>query len=126
MIGLVEKREFGRSHVLRAKTERLYQVSDAFADSAEVIHPQGRTILDALKRTCVVDTRRIGGREYLLSIDGQEGFYLYEVDEQLGDVAMNQYKLSKNTELRLKKLIPVTETMLRRSDFCFGSQGFRT
>lgn len=107
--GLVEKREFGRSHVLRAKPERLYEVSDAFTDSSEVRLPRGGSILDALKQTCVVNTRRIGGREYLLSIDGKEGFYLYEVDGQPGDVAMNQYKLRKNAEVRLKKLIPVTE-----------------
>ena len=59
--GLVEKREFGRSHVLRAKPERLYEVSDAFADSNEVTLPHGGSVLDALKQTCVVNTRRIGG-----------------------------------------------------------------
>ena len=107
--GLVEKREFGRSHVLRAKPERLYEIWDAFADSSEVRLPQGGSILDAFKQTCVVDTRRIGGKEYLLSIDGKEGFYIYEVNGQLGDVAMNQYKLSRNAEVKLKKLIPVTE-----------------
>jgi DNA-binding transcriptional ArsR family regulator len=107
--GLVEKKEFGRSHVLKAKPERLYEISDAFADLSEVeLQPSG-TILDALKLTCAVDTRRIGGREYLISIDGKQGYYLYEVDGKIGDMAMNQYKLDKNAELRLKKLVPVTE-----------------
>lgn len=107
--GLVEKKEFGRSHVLKAKPERLYEVSDAFADSSEVELQPGGTILDALKLTCAVDTRRISGKEYLVSIDGKQGFYLYEVDGKVGDLPMNQYKPNKNIELRLKKLVPVTE-----------------
>jgi DNA-binding transcriptional ArsR family regulator len=107
--GLIEKKEFGRSHVLRAKPERLYELSDAFADSSEVDLQPGRTILDALKLTSAVDTKRIGGKEYLVSIDGKQGYYLYEVDGKVGDIAMNQYKLNNNVELRLKKLVPVTE-----------------
>jgi DNA-binding transcriptional ArsR family regulator len=107
--GLIEKKEFGRSHVLRAKPERLYELSDAFADSSEVDLQPGRTILDALKLTSAVDTKRIGGKEYLVSIDGKQGYYLYEVDGKVGDIAMNQYKLNNNVEVRLKKLVPVTE-----------------
>jgi len=107
--GLLERREFGRSHVLTAKPERLYALPDAFADSSEVTPPRGASILDALKQTCAVNTRRIGAKEYLVSIDGKEGFYLYEVDGELADIAMNQYKLSENTEIKLKKLIPITE-----------------
>ena len=107
--GLIEKKEFGRSHVLKVRPERLYEMSDAFADSSEVELPPGGSILDALKLTCAVDTRRISGREYLVSIDGKQGYYLYEVDGKVGDIAMNQYKLNNNVEVRLKKLVPVTE-----------------
>jgi len=107
--GLIERKQFGKSHVLRAKPERLYDIPEAFIESSEVKVPRGKSVLDALKATCVVDTRRINGKEYLLSIDGKEGYYLYEVNGKLGEIAMNQYRLDRDVELKLKKLVPVTE-----------------
>ncbi|MBS7627063.1 helix-turn-helix domain-containing protein [Candidatus Bathyarchaeota archaeon] len=107
--GLIEKKEFGRSQVLRAKPERLYEMLDAFADTAEVEVPSGKSVLDVLKATCAITTRRFNEKEFLLSIDGKEGFYLYEVNGKLGDKPINQYKLTENVKLKLKKLVPVTE-----------------
>ena len=107
--GLVERREFGRSHVLRVKGERLYEMFNVFTEISSVELPRGRSALDALKVTCAVRTKRMNDKEFLVSIDGEEGFYLYEVNGEVADIPMNNYRLRNNDELKLKKLIPVTE-----------------
>lgn len=107
--GLIERKEFGRSHALKAKPERLYEVLDTFTESSRIELKRGNSILDALKSTCMVRTRTINDREFLVSIDGRDGYYIYEVDGKLANTPMNRYKLRKDTELKLKKLIPITE-----------------
>jgi hypothetical protein len=69
--------------------------------------------LDALKLTCNVRTKRISDKELLISIDGKEGYYLYEVNGDIADVPMNSYKIKENSELKLKKLIPITEKIIK-------------
>ncbi|MGQ9543860.1 MAG: metalloregulator ArsR/SmtB family transcription factor [Candidatus Bathyarchaeia archaeon] len=110
--GLIERREYGRSHVLRANTKRLESILDELAQTSTVELPRGSSVLDALKQTCLVHTKKINGNEYIVSIDGKEGFYLYEVNQKLADVSMNNYKLKNDVQINLKRMIPVTERIL--------------
>jgi DNA-binding transcriptional ArsR family regulator len=107
--GLIERKEYGRSHVLKARGDRLYEILDAFAERSTVKLSRGSSVLDALKMTCAVETKRINDSELLISIDGKEGYYLYEVNNRLADIPMNNYKLKNNDEIQLKRLIPITE-----------------
>lgn len=111
--GLVEKREYGRSHVLKAKPEKLYEMLDIFSQSSEVELKRGNSILDALKSTCIVDTKTINEKEFLVSINGKEGYYLYEVNGKIADYPMDRYKIRNDVEFKLKKLIPVTERKVK-------------
>jgi DNA-binding transcriptional ArsR family regulator len=107
--GLIERREYGRSHILIAKTNRVERMLDELASVTTVELPRGSSVLDALRKTCLVDTKRVDGNEFIVSIDGRGGFYLYEVDRKLADVSMNNYRLNGNAEIALKRMIPVTE-----------------
>jgi DNA-binding transcriptional ArsR family regulator len=111
--GLVEKREYGRSQVLKAKPERLYEMFDIFSQSAELELKRGTSILDALKSTCNLDTKTINEKEFLISINGKEGYYLYEVDGKIADYPMDRYKIRNDVEFKLKKLIPITERKVK-------------
>ncbi|MBS7626522.1 helix-turn-helix domain-containing protein [Candidatus Bathyarchaeota archaeon] len=107
--GLIERREYGRSHILRARGDRIYGIFDAFAERLNVKLSRGSSVLDALKMTCAVETKRVNDSELLISIDGKEGYYLYEVNSRLADIPMNNYKVKNNDEILLKRLIPITE-----------------
>ncbi|MEM2107490.1 MAG: ArsR family transcriptional regulator [Candidatus Bathyarchaeia archaeon] len=107
--GLIERKEYGRSHVLKARGDRIYEILDAFAEKLNVKLSRGSSVLDALKMTCAVETKRVNDSELLISIDGKEGYYLYEVNSRLADIPMNNYKVKNNDEILLKRLIPITE-----------------
>ncbi|WP_455368291.1 metalloregulator ArsR/SmtB family transcription factor [[Eubacterium] cellulosolvens] len=107
--GLVEKKEFGRSHVYKAKRDRFYKILEPLCETSQINISRGKSVLDALKSTCIVNTKRINDKELLVSIDGKDGYYLYEVNGKLADTPMDRYKLRNDSELKLKKLIPITE-----------------
>ena len=111
--GLIERKEIGRSHVLKVNSEQIYEVLNAFTEVSSIKMPKDKSILDALKLTCNVRTKRISDKELLISIDGKEGYYLYEVNGDIADVPMNSYKIKKDSELKLKKLIPITEKIIK-------------
>lgn len=111
--GLIERKEIGRSHVLKVNSEQIYEVLNAFTEVSNIKLSKGKSILDALKLTCNVRTKRISDKELLISIDGKEGYYLYEVNGDIADVPMNSYKIKENSELKLKKLIPITEKIIK-------------
>lgn len=107
--GLVERKVVGKSHVIIGKYEILHHLLDAFTETSKVELPRDCTVLDALKSTCEVISKTVNDKELLVSIDGKEGYYLYEVNGRLADIPMNQHKLRDKDIVRLKKLIPVTE-----------------
>ena len=111
--GLVTRKEYGRSHVLEAKIEKIYDLLNVFTDIATVELPKGDSVLEALKLTSAISTKRINDKELLVSIDGKEGYYLYEVNDRTATVSMDHYKLMNNSELKLKKLIPITEKIVK-------------
>ncbi|MFQ5815971.1 MAG: metalloregulator ArsR/SmtB family transcription factor, partial [Candidatus Hydrothermarchaeaceae archaeon] len=110
--GLIERRKFGRTHVLRAnmdkfRFESLYDDIDIFAVTHEVELPKGSNVLDALRRVSGVEIKRVGDKEFVTSVDGEEGYYIFEVDGKLPNKSMDEFVLKGNVDLKLKKLVPV-------------------
>lgn len=105
--GLVQRRKFGRTHVLRAKMDRLYKALDEFGEAYNIKMPRGSNLLDALKKVSGIEVKKVREREFMTSIDGEEGYYIYEVNGHLPKVPMEKYKLKKDIEMELKKLVPV-------------------
>ncbi|MFQ6051306.1 MAG: ArsR/SmtB family transcription factor [Candidatus Hydrothermarchaeota archaeon] len=105
--GLVERKKFGRSHVIRANLSKQYQALDMFAESVHVEVPKGTSVLDALRKVSGIKLRKVGDREFLASIEGEEGFYIYEVDGKTPDIGMDKFELNKDSKVEIKKLVPV-------------------
>jgi DNA-binding transcriptional ArsR family regulator len=105
--GLIERKKFGRTHVLRARLEKLYEALDIFSESFDIRLPKGSNILDALKEVSGVKVEKVGEREFVTSIDGEEGYYIYEVNGKSPNISMNKFVLDRNAKVELKKLIPV-------------------
>jgi len=106
---LIEKRKFGRTHVLRARMEKLNSGLEIFSESFTVEASKGSNIMDALRQVSGIEVERVDDKEFITSIDGEKGYYIYEVDKELPNVPMSEYTLKKDAEMKLKKLVPVTE-----------------
>jgi DNA-binding transcriptional ArsR family regulator len=71
---LVERKDFGKTHVLMVKREKLYEAMETFSEEYEIEVEKGATILDALKEVAGVGIKRVGDKEFIVSIDDEEGF----------------------------------------------------
>jgi len=111
--GLVERKVIGAAHVLVVVRERLYSVLDDFSSSYKLSVKKGTYLLDALKQISGISVKRIRGRDFVIAIDGEEGYYIYEVNGALPDLPMSRYKIEKNVTVELKKLYPVKKKVMK-------------
>ncbi|MFO7966016.1 MAG: winged helix-turn-helix domain-containing protein [Archaeoglobaceae archaeon] len=110
--GLIHKRELGRMHLLRAKKEKVFSLLEELQEPISIEVDEGASVLDALRKVSGVSVSEAGDKEYVMAIDGEKGYFVYEVDGNISDLPMNQCKLEGNKEVRLKELVPVTRKNL--------------
>ncbi len=110
---LVERRIFGKVHILKANKEKLYEAMETFGEVYGVEVAKGTSLLDVLKQVATVEVTKIGDDEFVASIDGVKGIYLYEVDGAPPDRPINEYKMVQDEELVLKRLVPVLEKRVK-------------
>ena len=60
-----------------------------------------------------VGIKKIGEKEFIVSINGEEGFYIYEVDGSAPNKPVNEFKMEKNGEVAIKRLVPVLKKRVR-------------
>ena len=104
---LVHRKAFGRTHVLSANRKRLYDAMDTFSTDYAVQTREGKSILEALKEVDGIGIKKVGDKEFIASIDGEEGFYIYEVNGKPPAVPINEYKMDTGGEIVIKRLVPV-------------------
>ncbi|MFW6194868.1 MAG: ArsR/SmtB family transcription factor [Halobacteriota archaeon] len=110
--GLVHRRELGRMHLLRARTEKVFSLLEELQEPIPVEVEEGASVLDALRKVSGVSVSEAGDKEYVMAIDGEKGYFVYEVDGNILDLPMNQCKLEDNKQVKLKELVPVTRKNL--------------
>ncbi len=106
--GLIQRKKFGKTHVLMSKIENVGNLLNALADTCEVNVPKGSSILEALKKVSGVEVKEVRDKEFVISIDGEQGFYIYEVNGKPPDTTVGDFKIEKDSTIDWKKLIPVT------------------
>jgi DNA-binding transcriptional ArsR family regulator len=110
---LVERQRFGKTHVLKAKLDTIYSAFDELAEKHEVAIKKGATVLEALRQVSGIEIEERNGREYVTNIDGEEGYYIYEVDGNFPEVGMEKFVVERNITVELKKLVPVKRKVLK-------------
>ncbi len=110
---LVERNKFGKTHVLRVNKGKLYEAMEIFSEEHEVEVQKGASILDALKEVAGIGIKRIGDKELIVSIDEEEGFFVYEVNGKPPNMPINEYKLEKSGEIEIKRLVPILKKRVR-------------
>ncbi|MDP6459242.1 MAG: helix-turn-helix domain-containing protein [Candidatus Hydrothermarchaeota archaeon] len=110
--GLIERRKFGRSHVLKLNPEKiridkLYEKLDIFSETNKVEVSKRANLLEALKKVAGIKIEKVGDKEFITSVDGEEGYYIFEVDGKLPSVPVDKFVIEKNVKIELKRLAPV-------------------
>lgn len=106
--GLIERTKFGRTHVLKSRMENMQKALDELADSCEISMPEGSSIFETLKKVSGVEVKEVRDKEFVVSIDGEQGFYMYEVNGQPPDTTVKEFTVEKDSVIEWKKLVPVT------------------
>lgn len=109
---LIERKKFGNTHMIGIKLNTVYSFLDHFAENRELEVEQGTTLLEALKSVTAVEVMKMGDRLKVVSTDGEEGFYVYEVDGKFSDKTVDEYTFYDDAVVEWKKLVPVTKKRL--------------
>jgi DNA-binding transcriptional ArsR family regulator len=105
---LIQRKVYGKTHVLQLNDRNLFKALDIFAPAKTVEVEKGTTLLEALKKVAVVEVRNIRGQENIVSTNGEEGFFVYEVDGEFSDKTVSNFTFDKNATVMWKKLEPVS------------------
>ena len=109
---LIERKKFGNTHMIGIKLNNVYSFLDHFAENRRLEVEEGTSLLEALKSVAAVEVRKMGDRVKVVSTDGEEGFYVYEVDGKFSDKTVEEYTFYEDTIVEWKKLIPITKKRL--------------
>jgi len=60
-----------------------------------------------------VEVTKVGDRVKVVSTDGEEGLYVYEVDGKLSDKTVEEYVFYEDVVVEWKKLVPITKKKIR-------------
>lgn len=112
-VGLVKKRIVGNVHLLSANIGSLEEVLEPFIEESTVEIKKNESLFDALKQIPGIEIQRVGDNQYITSINGERGYYIYEVDDIPPKIPINEYTLKKNVMLQLKKLVPVNKKKIK-------------
>ncbi|MEM2123203.1 MAG: helix-turn-helix domain-containing protein [Candidatus Bathyarchaeia archaeon] len=105
--GLIQRRRYGKTHILEARSQGLLAFMDELCESLEVEVEEGSSILDALKLTSAVEVKREEGGALLVSLDGERGYYVYEVNGSMPRKPLDLYLIHEDSVVKLKQLLPV-------------------
>jgi len=106
-VGLINKRIFGNTYLLTTRIKNLENTLEPFIEESLIEINKKKSIFDALKQVPGVEVKKVGNHQYIRSINGEEGYYIYEVDGRLPKKPIDEYTINKNVSLDLKKLVSV-------------------
>ncbi|MCC4769890.1 helix-turn-helix domain-containing protein [Methanosarcina sp. DH2] len=109
---LIERKKFGNTHMIGIKMNNVYSFLDRFAENRKLEVEKGTSLLEALKSVAAVEVKKMGDRVKVVSTDGEEGFYVYEVDGKFSDKTVEEYTFYEDAIVEWKKLIPITKKRL--------------
>ncbi len=105
---LITRKVYGKTHVLQLNNKNMFNALDIFAPSRTVEVESGATLLEALKKAAVVEVKNAHGQANIVSTNGQEGFFVYEVDGVFSDQNVNEYRFETDATVLWKKLEPIS------------------
>ncbi|WP_048135868.1 MULTISPECIES: winged helix-turn-helix domain-containing protein [Methanolobus] len=109
---LIERHIYGKTHVLEINNKDVASSLDILAPTKSIKVKKGTSLLDALKRVAIVETKKLKGIEQVVAVNGDEGFYIYEKEGELCDQTVQKCTLSDDVTITWKKLEPIAKMRL--------------
>lgn len=111
--GLINRKKIGNVHLLSSNINFLEKAFEPFIKESRIDMEKNSTVFDILKQIPEVKTMSHGKNQYITSIDGEEGFYIYEVNGKIPKKAINEYKPRDDSTLKIKKLVPIDKKEIK-------------
>ena len=110
--GLIDRKVYGKTHVFSLKKKSFTGFFDSFAPVKKLEVESGTTLMEAFKSVSVVEVKNIDGKNFIVAADGEEGFYVYEVNGKFIDKRAEDFILEEDAVIEWKRLEPVTKKKL--------------
>ncbi len=111
--GLIKRKIVGNVHILSVNLEIIEKTFESFTEEQNIDLKKDSTIFDALKQIPGVKTKSQGKNKYITSIDGEKGYYIYEVNGKTPKIPIDKYKTKKDVTINLKKLVPIEKKKIK-------------
>jgi len=108
-VGLLDKKIIGNVHVLSIKPEKIDHLMEPLMDSVQVEIEQAESLDNALRQLPFITLKKLGKNEFISSIDGREGYFLYEVEGEHPDIPVNEYTPTHDVTIIRSKMISVKQ-----------------
>ena len=82
-VGLVKKRVLGNLHLLTVDFSLVEQAWNELSDQTELEISKDETLFDALKQIPEISFSKYKDKQFISSINGEKGYYIYEVNGSL-------------------------------------------
>lgn len=105
---LIQRKIYGKTHVLQLNNKNIFNALNIFAPIRTVEVEKGATLLEALKKAAIVEVKDVHGQDNIVSTNGEEGFFVYDVDGVFSDKNVNDYVFDKSCTVEWKKLEPIS------------------
>lgn len=111
--GLIQRKIIGNVHLLTVSLDGIEKVFEPFIEESKIEIEKNSTIFDALRQLPGVEIQNHGKKQYITSIDGEKGFYIYEVNGTIPKKAIDEFKPKENMTVQLKKLVPISKKNIK-------------
>ncbi len=105
---LIQRKIYGKTHVLQLNNKNIFNALNIFAPIRTVEVEKGATLLEALKKAAIVEVKDVHSQDNIVSTNGEEGFFVYDVDGVFSDKNVNDYVFDKSCTVEWKKLEPIS------------------
>ena len=109
---LVKRNVYGKTHVLQLNNKDVARSLDILAPTKTIEVKKGTNLLDILKEVAIIETKKLRGKDHVISTNGDEGFFIYEMDGQFCEQTVQNCIFRKDATVIWKKLEPVAKLCL--------------
>jgi len=111
--GLIKKRIVGNLHFLKLNVENLEKRFEPFIQKSDLTVKEDESLFHALKQIPGISIKKEGKHQYIKSINGEKGYYIYEVNDEIPNQPIDKYKIKENTNVELKKIITISKNKIK-------------
>ncbi|MBN2251328.1 MAG: winged helix-turn-helix transcriptional regulator [Candidatus Altiarchaeota archaeon] len=114
--GLVTRTKLGNTHLISIPEDRMTSLDVIWTllDEPLVLQAKkGTRLLDILSTLPGIEIRSTPHGSYIHSVDGRRGYFVYEINGKLSNRSIDACRISRDSDLEIKRLIPALDKKIR-------------